>query len=100
MKVLKDIAVAMDCHPKTAKRWIVKLRVPPDVIGHGLDKWHERSFARLMKLWTDYYNQAGTTPQIVRLKYAGDLFDARQATFSFLPCKPKTTILPTGRPLP
>ena len=69
---LKDIAAAMDCHERTAKRWWKRLQVPPDVRGHGPHRWHEATFQRLMHLWKTYYNQRGTTPQIVRAKYRGD----------------------------
>jgi hypothetical protein len=69
---LKDIAAAMDCHERTAKRWWRKLGVPPDVRGHGPHRWHEATFQRLMHLWQTYYNQRGTTLQIVRAKYRGD----------------------------
>ena len=71
MRVLKDIAVAMDCHEKTARRWWKKLRVPPDVRGHGANKWYDASFNRLLDLWRLYYDTHGTTPQLTRAKYAG-----------------------------
>jgi hypothetical protein len=78
MHRLKDIAVAMDCHVRTAKRWWKRLRVPPDVTGHGPHRWTTASFNRLMHLWATYYQLRGTTPQIVRAKYAGTLEDKNQ----------------------
>lgn len=83
MKVLKDIAAAMDNHPKTAVKWIKRLGVPADVKGHGPNKWEDESFNRLIALYKQFYKQAGTTPKIVRSKYAGDLTDARQIEFTF-----------------
>lgn len=80
MLTLKEIAAQMDCHERTAKRWWKKLGVPPDVIGHGAHKWKERTAARLLKLYADFYKSRGTTPQITRAKYMGDLYDARQLT--------------------
>jgi len=87
MFTLKDLAREMDCHPRTAKRWWKKLGVPPDVTGHGAHKWRVTTAARLLKLWADYYKSRGTTPQIVRAKYAGDLHDARQIEFFSAPSK-------------
>jgi hypothetical protein len=78
MLTLKQIAARMDCHPKTAKRWWKKLNVPPDVFGHGPHKWHEDTADRLVKRYNDFYAKKGTTAQIVRLKYAGDLYDPHQ----------------------
>jgi hypothetical protein len=78
MFVLKDIAAAMDCHPDTAWRWSKRLRVPPDVVGHGAHRWKEKSFRRLIKLYEDYFKQRGTTPKIVREKFAGKLTDRQQ----------------------
>lgn len=88
MLQLKDIAAAMDVHPRTAKRWWKKLdaecrrlrlpRVKPDVIGHGPHRWEPATAARLIKLWRLHYESRGTSPQIARAKYAGDLSDARQ----------------------
>jgi len=89
MLQLKDIAAMMDgCHPRTAKRWWKKLdsecvrlgrpRVQPDVQGHGPHRWQPATAKRLIELWASYYNSRGTTPQLLRAKYAGDLMDARQ----------------------
>jgi hypothetical protein len=78
MHHLKDIAARMDCHVRTAKRWWKKLRVPPDVIGHGPHRWHDDTADRLIHLWETYYRMRGTTPQIVRTKYAGKLTDKFQ----------------------
>ncbi|HEV2692078.1 MAG TPA: hypothetical protein VG347_04210 [Verrucomicrobiae bacterium] len=93
MKVLKDIAAAMDCHPKTAVRWVKKLdriqrrrghpRVCADVTGHGPNKWEDETFDLLIALYKQFYKSAGTTPEITRLKYCGDLIDARQIEFYF-----------------
>ncbi len=75
---LKDIAQRMDCHERTAKRWWKRLRVPPDVIGHGPHRWHKASFERLISLWEKYYTTHGTSLQITRAKYAGKLTDKNQ----------------------
>ena len=96
---LKDIAAAMDnCHERTAERWWKHLDaecrrggwppVGPDVVGHGANKWKPSTFRRLIKLWEDYYKARGTTPQIVRARYAGELFDARQLILIFNESKP------------
>jgi hypothetical protein len=90
MHRLKDIAARMDCHPRTAKRWWKKLRVPPDVIGHGPHRWHTDSFNRLIRLWELYYQTHGTTPQLVRAKYAGQRNDKFQ--LELLTWKPKQTL--------
>jgi hypothetical protein len=79
MHRLKDIAARMDnCHERTAKRWWKKLGVPPDVIGHGPHRWEDATADRLIALWKQYYNTRGTTPQIVKAKYRGELTDTNQ----------------------
>ncbi len=78
MFVLKDIAAAMDCHPDTARSWVKRLRVPPDVVGHGAHRWKEKSFRRLIELYEAHFAQRGTTPQIIRQKFAGKLTDKKQ----------------------
>ena len=94
MQQLKDIASRMDnCHVRTAKRWWKKLNaeciaaklppVAPDVQGHGPHRWHDATADRLIALWQNYYTAKGTTPTIIRAKYAGDLTDARQIEFTF-----------------
>ncbi len=96
MHQLKDIAERMGgVHVKTAKRWWKKLdgiqarlrrpRVKPDVMGHGPHKWHDVTANRLVKLYEEFYQANGTTPQIIRAKYSGDLADARQIEFTL--CK-------------
>lgn len=80
---LKDIAVAMDCHEKTAKRWYKALRVFPDIVGHGANRWREASFQKLMTLWAGVYSARGTTPQITRKKFAGVLTDKNQLSLPF-----------------
>lgn len=100
---LKDIAALMDdCHPRTAKRWWIKLNrecmrmgwplVGPDVIGHGAHRWKPETAKRLLEMWQDYYSSRGSTLKICRAKYAGDLFDARQLNLNFnvIPQKIKT----------
>lgn len=95
MHRLKDIARRMDnsCE-RTAWRWIQKLNaqlaaldkddsVLPDVPsspgrGGAPNRWHDKTADRIISLWEQFYKTRGTTPQIVRAKYAGDLFDARQ----------------------
>ena len=81
MKTLKDIAQAMDCHPRTARRWWHKLKVPPDVVGHGPNRWKDRTFNRLIELWETFYKSRGTTLQITRAKYAGE--PVRTATLAY-----------------
>ena len=94
MLQLKDIAERMGgVHVKTAKRWWKKLNreqarsgkplVAPDVIGHGPHKWKPATAERLIALYENYYSSKGTTPQIIRAKYTGDLTDARQIQFTF-----------------
>ena len=84
MHRLKDIARRMDdCHERTAKRWWKKLGIPPDVRGHGPHRWLDATADRLVKLWMDYYSSRGTTPQIVKAKYAGTFTDKRQLTLNF-----------------
>ena len=89
MHQLKDIARRMgDCHVRTAKRWWKKLdaiqarlkrqRVRPDVRGHGAHKWHDDTADLLIQLWENYYTAHGTTPQIVRAKFAGKLTEKKQ----------------------
>ena len=100
---LKDIAALMDdCHPRTAKRqWKAldaKCRqmglppVGPDIVGHGAHRWKPETAKRLIKLWEDANKARGTTMAIIRAKYAGDLFDARQLNLNFdvIPKKIKT----------
>jgi hypothetical protein len=95
---LKDFAREMEVHPRTAKRWwrkialdCIRLHQPPvgpDIIGHGAHRWEPATAARLLKLWKTYYNHRGTTPQIVRAKFAGTLTDKRQLNLQlqdFLP---------------
>ena len=100
MHQLKDIARRMgDCHVRTAKRWWKKLdaiqarlkrqRVRPDVRGHGAHKWHDDTADLLIQLWENYYTAHGTTPQIVRAKYAGDQSDARQIEFTMISFHPQ-----------
>jgi len=100
---LKDIAARMgDVHPRTAKRWWRKLdreqsragkpSVCPDVRGHGPHKWKPETAERLISLYQNYYAARGTSPQIVRAKYNGDLQDERQFEFTFsksLKCRQK-----------
>jgi hypothetical protein len=101
LKTLKDIAQAMDCHPRTARRWWHKLNVHPDVVGHGPNRWKDRTFNRLIELWETFYKSRGTTLQITRAKYAGDLFDARQLLLWNPIITPKTGLkLPNGSRTP
>ena len=84
MHQLKDIAARMDnACTRTAKRWWKKLNVPPDVTGHGPHRWHDASADRIVKLWEGFYKSRGTTPQIVKAKYAGKFTDNRQMNFNF-----------------
>ena len=83
MKVLKDIAVEMDCHVETARRWVAKLGVPPDVRGHGANKWNDDSFALLIGRWKHFYDSRGTSPQLIRAKYAGLSTDSKQLPLIF-----------------
>lgn len=94
MHQLKDIAARMDgLHVRNAKKWWKKLdaiqaklgrpRVCPDVPGHGPHRWEDATADLLVQLWKDFYKAKGTTPAIVRAKYAGDLHDARQIQFTF-----------------
>jgi len=87
---LKDIAVRMDCCERTAKRWWKRLRVPPDVIGHGPHRWHKASFERLIYLWETYYKLHGTSLQLTRAKYAGQLTDKNQLDLLTWKPAPKT----------
>lgn len=75
---LKDFAREMDCHPNTVRKWVKRLACPPDIIGHGANKWHEATARKFLKAWNDFYRQRGTTLPITRAKYAGDWFDTRQ----------------------
>jgi hypothetical protein len=78
---LKDIAVLMDnCHPRTAKRWWKKLRVPPTVRGHGAHRWSEADAKKLLLRWEGWHAHQGTTPELMRAKYAGKLKDKKQMT--------------------
>jgi hypothetical protein len=78
MKTLKEIAAILDCHPRTAKKWWKKMNIPPDVPGHGPHRWEDETAARFIQRYKDYFKSRGTTPQICRLKYAGDLTDPHQ----------------------
>lgn len=75
---LKDIAAEWDCHPRTARRWIARLRVPPDVRGHGPLRWREKTWQRLNRLYELAFQLRGTTPQLTREKFAGKLTDEKQ----------------------
>ena len=99
MHQLKDIAVRMDnCHVRTAKRWWKKLRVPPDVRGHGPHRWKDATADKLISLWELYYATRGTTPQITRAKFAGKFTDDQQP--ELLSWTPKIFTPPTGKKLP
>jgi hypothetical protein len=50
----KSLAVEMNCHPRTVKRWWKKLNVPPDVIGHGINRWYLRNARKLIARWKKY----------------------------------------------
>jgi hypothetical protein len=79
---LKDIAQAMDCCERTAKRWWKKLDVPPNITGHGPHRWKPRRFKLLLRLWEAYCTRYGTTPQIMIQKHAGRYTDGAQLEFS------------------
>jgi len=84
MHRLKDIARRMDdCHPRTAEKWVKKLRVPADVVGHGPNRWEDESADKLITLWKLYYARKGTTPQAVRAKALGTYRDKKQLLFPF-----------------
>jgi hypothetical protein len=85
---LKDFAMEMDCHLNTARKWVLRINIPPDIRGHGALRWKEVSARKLLKIWNASYTQWGTSLKIQRLKYKGEMNDARQLNLplqDFLP---------------
>jgi len=82
---LKDIANLLCCHEQTARRWWKRLAIPPDIRGHGPDKWYIPTGNRLITSYKLYYTMRGTTAAITRNKYAGQHTDAAQLGFKFSP---------------
>jgi len=78
---LKDIASAMDCCERTAKRWVKRLDVPANITGHGPHRWKPARFKKLLKLWEGYCARHGTSPKIMIAKHAGRYTDPAQLDF-------------------
>ncbi len=74
----KDLASLMLLHPRTVKRWWHKLRVPPSVGVHRNHRWTERKAKLLLKRWQDYWTTRGTSPEIIKDKFAGIYEDPQQ----------------------
>ncbi len=90
MLTRKEIAARedVDVSPWTVKRWMKKFGIAPDQRGHGPDKYKVTTATRFVKLFNEVNRANGTTPQITRAKFRGDLIDARQMDF-FVPKKGK-----------
>ncbi len=50
----KTLAMIMDCHSDTVAKWSQKLNVPPDVRGHGLNRWYWHNAGKLIVRWRRY----------------------------------------------
>lgn len=74
----KDLAAEMLLHPRTVKKWWRKLRVPPSVGVHRCHRWTERKANLLLKRWQDYWTTRGTSPEIIKDKFAGIYEDPQQ----------------------
>ncbi|MEI6193608.1 MAG: hypothetical protein WCS42_04685 [Verrucomicrobiota bacterium] len=85
MLTIKEIAARddVDCHPKTVKKWLGYFGILPDQRGHGPNKFKHTTATRFVKLFNDFFKSRGTTPQIVKAKYAGKFSDARQMNLDF-----------------
>ena len=81
---LKDLAVAMQLHPRTVKRWWKLLNVKPSVAGNGCHRWTERRAKLLLKRWSAYWTARGHSPQVISQQYAGGYDDPAQLKFRFL----------------
>jgi hypothetical protein len=102
MLTLKEIAARedVDVNPKTVERWMKRFGIEPDQRGHGPHKYKFTTATRFVKLFNESFRARGTTPQITRAKFAGELIDTRQLTLTPILCPQKTTTRPIGRKSP
>ena len=78
MRHLKEIAAALDCAPKTLRKWWPRLGVPPDVRGHGPLKWQDDRAELLMVRFKAHYTARGTSLALTRQKFVGHSRDKKQ----------------------
>lgn len=81
---IKDLALAMDVHPRTVKRWWRRLGVPPDVRGHASHRWTPASAQKLLTRWQAYWLASGRDAAMQAKRYCGaEIKDLRQLSFSW-----------------
>jgi transposase len=78
---MKEIAVRLNCHERTAEKWIKKLQVPADLVGHGPNKWTQANADLIVERYFAFYRSKGTSPEIIRAKFAGLYQDKNQLSF-------------------
>ncbi len=87
MHRLKDICTRLDnCHARTAMRWVKKLAVPPTkpAKGGSPHMWDDAAFELLYQRWLAWFRDSGTTPQLHRAKFTGDLSAPHQRLFPWI----------------
>lgn len=58
MITLKGLAVELQLHPRTVKRWWKRLGVPPTIPGHASHRWSERDAERFKRRLAEYWKAA------------------------------------------
>jgi hypothetical protein len=53
----KDLAVAMQLHPRTVRRWYKRLKVPPTVPGQACNRWTEADADKLLAKWKKWHDK-------------------------------------------
>lgn len=68
----KDLAVEMQLHVRTVKRWWKQLGHPPDACKrNGCHRWTPAGVANFLAAWRNHYRQRDTDPETVAQKAAG-----------------------------
>lgn len=80
----KDLAVELQLHPRTVKRWWKKLGVPPDACtGNGCHRWTPEAVASLKRKWREWWTMRGHSPEVQSQKFTGSLIDKKQIEINF-----------------
>lgn len=54
---VKDLARTMGLHPRSIKRWWLRLKIPPTVPGYACHRWSQPDAERLLRAWKSYQKQ-------------------------------------------
>ena len=69
----KDIAAALEFHPRTVKRWWKALGEPPDFVAKsGCHRWTIEGYARLRAKIEARWGRKGMTPREAAALYSGN----------------------------